>query len=309
MGFLKVFSQGMQDGFLNLNKPVGLTSHDCVARVRRVLHLKRVGHGGTLDPAATGVLPIALGRATRLLQFLSSGKQYRATIRLGVRTATDDLEGEILTAAPVAELELATVEAALATFQGTIEQIPPSYSAIQVQGKRLYSLARAGEQVKAPARLVEVHHIEVLNWRPGDFPEIEVAIACSPGTYIRAIARDLGEQLQTGATLAALVRTASGGFSLDTSLTLDEFTQQVQDWTFRAIAPEIALAHLPAITLLASDTQRWSQGQRIILTDPLIPTTSRIYRVHHPDGSFLGLGEHLNSQQGQLLVPKLVFTS
>ncbi|PLZ39939.1 tRNA pseudouridine(55) synthase TruB, partial [Fischerella thermalis WC542] len=132
-------------GFLNLNKPFGWTSHDCVAKTRKLLRLKRVGHAGTLDPAATGVLPIALGKATRLLQYLPGEKAYQATIRLGVRTTTDDLQGEIIAEKSVTNVTLETVKTALQKFQGKIEQIPPSYSAIQVDGKRLYELARKGE--------------------------------------------------------------------------------------------------------------------------------------------------------------------
>lgn len=157
-------------GFLNLNKPFGWTSHDCVARVRKLLRLKRVGHGGTLDPAATGVLPIALGKATRLLPYLPGEKVYQATIRFGVRTTTDDLEGEIINSQPAFGLDLPEVKAALCQFLGKIEQIPPSYSAIQVGGKRLYDLARQGEVVTAPARTVEILQTEVLDWRPGIFP-------------------------------------------------------------------------------------------------------------------------------------------
>ncbi len=141
-------------GFLNLNKPFGWTSHDCVARVRKLLRLKRVGHAGTLDPAATGVLPIAFGKATRLLEYLPGTKAYQATIRFGVRTTTDDLQGEIITSAPCPNLSLAAVKTVLPQFEGKIEQIPPSYSAIQVDGKRLYDLARRGEKVEVPVRTV-----------------------------------------------------------------------------------------------------------------------------------------------------------
>jgi len=157
-------------GFVNLNKPGGLTSHDCVARLRKLLRLKRIGHGGTLDPAATGVLPIALGKATRLLQYLSHEKAYRARIRFGITTSTDDLEGEILTQRDASDLTLAEVQTALPQFVGKIEQIPPSYSAIQVGGKRLYELARAGQLVEAPLRQVEVHQIQILDWHPGELP-------------------------------------------------------------------------------------------------------------------------------------------
>ena len=170
------------EGFLNLNKPAGMTSHDCVGRVRRLLKLKRVGHGGTLDPAVTGVLPIALGKATRLLQFLQQGKAYRGTIRFGLITATDDLEGEILSARSVPELTLETVQAALPNFMGNISQFPPNYSAVQVGGKRLYDLARQGKTVEVAARNVEVFRLEILDWRAGDFPELDLAIACSPAT-------------------------------------------------------------------------------------------------------------------------------
>jgi tRNA pseudouridine55 synthase len=287
------------DGFLNLNKPAGLTSHDCVSKVRRLLKLKRVGHGGTLDPAATGVLPIALGRATRLLQFLPGDKAYRATIRFGVKTTTDDLEGEILAAVPAPTLTLEQVEQALPQFQGTIQQIPPSYSAIQVQGKRLYELARAGEAVEAPIRTVEVSQMNVLDWRPGDFPELEVAIACGAGTYIRAIARDLGDFLHTGGTLASLIRTTSSGFHLTHSLTLDQLAEQLQQETFDPILPELALAHLPLVTLAAPEGKRWCQGQRIRLEhSELFPT--KACRVHHENGLFLGVGRLVEPQNDQI---------
>ncbi|MEO0843648.1 MAG: tRNA pseudouridine(55) synthase TruB, partial [Cyanobacteria bacterium J06643_5] len=206
-------------GFLNLDKPFDWTSHDCVAKTRRLLRIKKVGHAGTLDPAATGVLPIAIGKATRLLQYLPSDKAYKATIRLGVQTTTDDLQGEVIHQQFVNGLNLETVKAALEKFQGKIEQIPPSYSAIQVGGKRLYDLARKGEKIEVPVRTVEVFSIDILDWRESDFPELDVNISCGGGTYIRAIARDLGAVLETGGTLAALRRTVSSGFNLADSMT------------------------------------------------------------------------------------------
>jgi tRNA pseudouridine55 synthase len=293
-------------GFLNLNKPFGWTSHDCVAKVRRLLRLKRVGHGGTLDPAATGVLPIALGQATRLLQYLRSDKAYCATMRLGVRTATDDLEGEILLAEPVRGLDLATVKTALAQFQGTIRQIPPKYSAIQVGGQRLYDLARAGVDVEVPARMVEVYGIEVLDWREGEFPEVDLQIACGGGTYIRAIARDLGSVLQTGGTLAKLIRTESSGFSLTASLTLEELAEQMDTGTFQPIPPIEVLQHLIPITLPDAEALRWCQGQKIqtFSSDSESVSSESVRRVHHEEGRFLGIGTWVESIQ--LLVPKLV---
>lgn len=295
-------------GFLNLNKPAGVTSHDCVARVRRLLRLKRVGHGGTLDPAATGVLPIAVGRATRLLQFLRQDKAYWATIQLGISTTTDDLEGEIIASQPASGLSLEAVKAALELFQGTIQQVPPSYSAIQVQGKRLYDLARAGEKVEVPARTVEVFKLEILDWRAGDFPELDVAIACGSGTYIRAIARDLGAALQIGGTLAALTRTKSSGFDLPDSLTFDELETQLQQGTFHPIPPTDALQHLGAVTLPATPALLWCQGQRIPWNDaPAGSCTNSPLRVYREGDRFLGIGHLVNSDTGQLLIPQIVF--
>jgi len=294
-------------GFLNLNKPVGFTSHDCVARVRRLMQLKRVGHGGTLDPAATGVLPIALGKATRLLQFLQPDKAYKATIQLGITTTTDDLEGEIITSQPVSELSLEAVKAALKSFEGTIEQVPPSYSAIQVQGKRLYDLARSGKKIEVPARTVEVFKIEILDWRDGDFPQLDVAIACGAGTYIRAIARDLGAALKIGGTLAALTRTTSSGFQLADSLTLEQLEHQLQQGIFNPIPPAATLEHLQIITLPATIAQRWCQGQRIPWNDTLGDSINTPLQIYQEGGSFLGIGHLVNSNKEQILIPQMVF--
>ncbi|MBW4675395.1 MAG: tRNA pseudouridine(55) synthase TruB [Desmonostoc geniculatum HA4340-LM1] len=289
----------LSQGFLNLNKPFDWTSHDCVARVRKLLRLKRVGHAGTLDPAATGVLPIAFGKATRLLQYLPESKAYKATIRLGVRTTTDDLQGEIINSQACAGLRLAQVKPVLSKFQGKIEQIPPNYSAIQVDGKRLYDLARKGETVEVPVRTVEVFHIEILDWREGDFPELDVAIACGSGTYIRAIARDLGAILETGGTLAALIRTESSGFHLTDSLTLTDLETQLQAGTFQPISPDAPLQHLASVILPLTAAQKWCQGQRISLTFDV----SGIVRVYDQETRFLGIGE----LQNEVLIPQMVF--
>jgi tRNA pseudouridine55 synthase len=296
-------------GFLNLNKPDGLTSHDCVARVRRLVRLKRVGHGGTLDPAATGVLPIALGKATRLLQYMQQDKAYRATIRLGVRTTTDDLEGEVIATQSTAGLTLETVKPLLQQFQGTIQQIPPIYSAIQVNGKRLYDIARAGGTAQVPERTVEIYQIQVLDWRPGEFAEIDVAIACGSGTYIRAIARDLGASLNIGGVLASLTRTQSCGFDLADSLTLEELEAQLHETTFQPVPPAEALKHLTAVTLLAEDAHRWRLGQRLSWNDTPTNAPTNALRVHHEDGDFLGIGQVMRSESGLLLAPQMVFAS
>ncbi len=302
-------------GFLNLNKPSGFTSHDCVAKLRKLLRLKRIGHGGTLDPAATGVLPMALGKATRLLQYLSHEKAYRARIRFGMTTSTDDLEGEILTQSAAAGLTLVQVQQALPQFVGKIDQIPPSYSAIQVGGKRLYELARAGQLVEAPLRQVEVQQIEILDWHPGEFPELEVEITCGGGTYIRSIARDLGAALETGGTLAGLVRTQSSGFQLAESLTLEALAEQLEANCFAPIPPTAALPHLPIVTISEALTLRWRQGQRLCWPD-LAEANPQIdfeqlcqtpCQVERSDGEYLGIGQAASLETGKILIPKLVW--
>lgn len=291
-------------GFLNLNKSAGLTSHDCVARVRRLLRIKRIGHGGTLDPAATGVLPVAVGKATRLLQFLPPDKAYKATIQLGITTTTDDLAGEVITSHP-AHLSLEQVTAALTHFEGKIHQIPPSYSAIQISGKRMYDLARKGEKVEIPARSVEVFKIDVLEWKPGDFPQVDVEISCGAGTYIRAIARDLGTILQTGGTLAALCRTHSSGFSLVDSLTLEQVETQLQQGTLQLIPPAVAL-QLPRVTLPPTTAQKWCQGQRIPWDNADSLELNSPLQVYHQSNYFLGIGQLINADELQL-IPQIVF--
>lgn len=268
--------------------------------------MKRVGHGGTLDPAATGVLPIALGKATRLLQFLQPEKAYKATIRLGVATTTDDLEGEVIVSQPVSNLSLEQVATALQQFQGKIEQIPPRYSAIQIQGKRLYDLARAGENVEVPVRNVEIFQIDILDWRVSDFPEIDVAIACGAGTYIRAIARDLGIILQTGGTLAQLIRTQSSSFHLADSLTLEQLESQIQQSSLQIISPAQVLQHLNAVTLSSAIAQKWCQGQKISYNATNLPLNSPL-QIYQEGEYFLGIGCLTIIDTETKLVPQIVF--
>jgi tRNA pseudouridine55 synthase len=285
-------------GFLNLNKPYNWTSHDCVARVRKLLRIKKVGHAGTLDPAATGVLPIAYGKATRLLQYLPENKAYNATIRFGIQTTTDDLEGEIITSQPCPGLNFVDVKTALAQFHGRIEQIPPIYSAIQVDGKRLYDLARQGKTVEVPKRTVEIFHTEILDWRNGDFPELDVAIACGSGTYIRAIARDLGAMVETGGTLAALTRTLSSGFLLADSLSFTDLETQLQAGTFQPTVLDAPLQYLPSVNLPSIEAEKWSNGQKI----PQDLDIYGIMRVYNSENNFIGIGKLENS----LLIPTTV---
>lgn len=255
----------MINGFLNLSKPAGMTSHDCVGRTRRLLNMKKVGHGGTLDPAATGVLPIALGHGTRFLNYLPTDKAYRATIRLGLKTSTDDLDGDILEAKSASHICASDIENFLSQFLGTIQQVPPQFSAIQIDGKRQYDLARQGIAVEIPARPVRIDSIELLSWQGEgtEHPELEIAIACGPGTYIRSLARDLGQKLGVGGTLAKLVRTSSCGFHLDHSLSFEALEQQLEAQIFQPIHFNEALKQMESLTLDEAYTKRWYFGQRL----------------------------------------------
>lgn len=205
------------DGLLVVDKPAGPTSHDVVAQVRRLANTRRVGHAGTLDPMATGVLVLGLGRATRLLGYLAAGeKSYAGRIRLGQRTSTDDAWGEVVAqSAGAAGLDEAAVRAAAATLRGELAQVPPAFSAVQVGGRRAYARARAGEHVELAPRTVVVHRFEVLRVQPvGELLDVDVEVDCSAGTYIRALARDLGAALGVGGHLSSLRRTRAGRFDV-----------------------------------------------------------------------------------------------
>lgn len=299
-------------GFIALNKPAGFTSHDCVAKMRRLLNIRKIGHGGTLDPAATGVLPIAVGKATRLLQFLPEAKGYRARIRLGMTTNTDDLEGEVTNITSAVNLNERQIINSLQSFVGTIEQVPPMYSAIKRNGKKLYELARKGETVEVPSRTVEITKLKLLNYFPGELPELEVDINCSSGTYIRAIARDLGEMLEVGGTLANLIRTKSCGLTLDDSLTFEQIDRQLQNNSFQLIPPSQLLKHLKPVKLIESDAHRWCQGQAIDLSVAAqnIPEklllTGNYVATYQDDWRFLGISILSKNQTEVMLKPKVV---
>ncbi|BCY14442.1 tRNA pseudouridine synthase B [Actinoplanes sp. L3-i22] len=209
-----------------------MTSHDVVARIRRLAKTRRVGHGGTLDPMATGVLIIGVNRATRLLTYvIGSGKSYAATIRLGQSTITDDAEGDVTATASTAAVTDEAIRAGLAVQVGAIDQVPSAVSAIKINGQRAYKLVRDGETVEIPARRVTVHKIDVRDIRrpDGDVIDVDVDVDCSSGTYIRAIARDLGASLAVGGHLTALRRTAVGPMTLDTALTLEQLEERAPD--------------------------------------------------------------------------------
>ncbi len=303
----------MFNGFISIDKPPVITAHDCVSNLRKLLKQKKIGHGGTLDPMATGVLPIAVGNATRLLRFLPEGKAYNAKIRFGIVTNTDDITGEVLSDRPCPNLPLDEVEKYLSLFQGKITQRPPAFSAIQVNGKRLYDLARRGEisESDIPIREVEITEIKVLGWTEGDYPELDVAISCGSGTYIRSIARDLGEKLGYGATLSSLRRTYSNGFDLEASLSFEQVAELMRSQSLKVLAPDHGLHFLPEVTLDVDLTKRWCMGQTIkdgfalTVNSPeelAKPEIHNYVRTYAEDRQFLGVSEAIGSDLQPIVV-------
>ncbi len=280
------------DGILNLNKPRGLTSHDVVARVRSITRQREVGHAGTLDPMATGVLLLCLGRATRLAEYLmDSPKLYRARIRLGVTTDTDDAEGAVIAEKPVV-VDRAAVEAVLERFRGPILQVPPMYSALKRDGQPLYRLARQGQRVEREPRPVEIYRLDLTLWEP---PELTLEVLCSPGTYIRALARDLGEALGCGAHLTGLVRLASGDFRLEDAAELDALTPERLPELL--LPPDAALRRYPALFLDAAQARAVRHGRDIpavLLADDRKAgqRDAPLARAYGPDGRLLAVLEY-----------------
>lgn len=210
-------------GFLVIDKPAGITSHDVVAKIRKRFATKRVGHAGTLDPMATGVLVLGVGIATKLLQFIVAGtKRYEATIRLGVKTTTDDQEGEIVSQVDANHLSDQEIKSALTKFVGLIQQVPSSVSAIKVDGKRAYDLVREGATVELAARPVEISELKIAKIHRAEFVEIDIEVTCSAGTYIRAIARDLGDALGVGGHLVSLRRTLVAPFAIESAAGIED---------------------------------------------------------------------------------------
>ncbi len=297
------------DGILIVAKPAGPTSHDVVALVRRLAATKRVGHGGTLDPFANGVLPIFLGQATRVVEYHAGDtKGYRATVCFGAVSTTDDLEGE-LTPVGVAPGR-AAVEAALPAFIGTISQRPPAYSAIKVGGRRAYAMARAGESVVLAEREVTIKSIDLVDWDDTD-PERPIAIievACAAGTYIRALARDLGERVGSAAYLGALTRTASGPFLLDEAKPLDDVREAAAGGP-AGLVPflrpvDAGLEAFPVVTLTTAEVVAVARGQ-YVLPAVGMPVPAEKYRLVGPDAALVAIA---SAKDGRL-APDKVFVA
>lgn len=286
-------------GVLALDKPVGPTSHDAVDRARRSLGTRRIGHFGTLDPFASGLLVLGVGPATRLAAFCAGHtKTYLATVRLGERSDTDDVRGSIVRVPTESIPDPAAVWQAAMTWTGTVRQVPPAYSAKHVGGRRAYALARAGETVTLDAAVVRIHAIEIVRY---EWPELEIVVRCGPGTYVRALARDLGDELGTGGLCARLRRVSSGPFGVERAISWDELADPAR--TRAALEPAArAVDHLPGVTLDEIARGAFAAGREVGLPGP---SATGWVRVEGPRG-FVGMGEVTGGGGSWVLRPRRV---
>lgn len=287
----------MSDGFLVIDKPSGPTSHDVVAAVRRSTRIKKAGHAGTLDPMATGVVVVALGRSTRLIRYIQDQeKEYLAVARFGVATDTLDAEG-VVVHEQVMDFDRADVEAILPGFLGVIQQVPPMVSALKRDGVRLYELARHGIEVERPPRPVEILELELTSFEPGDHPLVGLRVVCGKGTYVRSLADDLAVRLGGRAHLTALRRTRVGNLAVEeVGLGLD----QLADWERHLIAPAAGLAHLPAVTV--DDRAPVLSGRPI--DTPFVAPAPPVFRVLDAAGALLAVYR----TDGARAVPEVVLS-
>lgn len=276
----------MPSGILIINKPQDWTSMDVCAKLRGVFHEKRVGHAGTLDPMATGVLPVFVGRATRAVQFAETGeKEYLALLRLGLVTDTQDAWGNTLAENPVPADAKERLEALLPQFTGEIEQIPPMYSAVKINGKKLYELARKGVEVERKPRSVTIHALELLD-EPAPEGDFRLRVRCSKGTYIRTLCHDIGQALGCGGYMASLQRTEACGFSIGEALALEDVVNAADPLSLLRPVDDLFRAH-PVLTVNAQGTERLKHGGTLNYPN----VAPGLYRVYSPAGEFLALGE------------------
>ncbi len=278
-------------GILNVDKPPGMTSHDVVNEVRRLAGQRKVGHAGTLDPMATGVLLVCLGRATRVSEYLMRGrKRYRATVMLGTATDTYDAEGEVVSTGGSTDFARGDIESVLVRFVGKNQQIPPMYSAVKQGGRPLHELARQGKTVERAPRPVEIDAIELIDWTP---PHLSIEVACSPGTYVRSLAHDLGQHLGCGAHLAALIRLGSGRFTLSESVSLERLAEAFEHGQEERylLALDEAFLDQPAAIVGIETARRIAHGQAVDL-DPCpgdVTDSGALVRTYGPEGEFLAI--------------------
>jgi tRNA pseudouridine55 synthase len=275
------------DGILNIDKPGGITSYRVVALVKRLSGERRVGHAGTLDPMATGVLPVCLGQATRVVEFLTDAtKAYRAEIELGVTTDTYDASGNVIQRENPSGIHQEQVEAALASFRGIIQQTPPMYSAIKHQGKKLYELARAGITVERKSRPVTIYSLDIVDFQP---PLVTIEVECGKGTYIRSLAHDLGQVLGCGASLKSLVRQRYGPFDIENAVSVPRLEDAFRGggWEHFVHPMDSVLSAWPAVVVDEATEQAVRNGVSIAL--PLEPSSGSRCRAYTADGHFLGV--------------------
>jgi tRNA pseudouridine55 synthase len=292
------------DGILNINKPSGMTSHDVVERVRRMLREKRIGHTGTLDPLATGVLVLCVGRATRIARYLEAGeKEYRAVMRLGVSTDTLDAAGQIVATKSYTPPEPQQIIEVMKAFTGLLMQRPPAYSAVKVGGVPSYKLAREGRAELLTPRPITIFSIQLTAYED---PLISLRVRCSKGVYIRTLCADIGDALGMGASLARLERTRSGCFSIDNALTLEELQSMVTASTVVQVFTTIddALAVFPSVPINDTETVRVMHGNAIACPQSMMNIQSERVRLHGPTGRLLGLARVVAG----VLKPDLVFS-
>ena len=278
------------DGFFNIDKPMGMTSMEAVRQVKRMCFHRHVGHGGTLDPEATGVLPICLGQATRLMEFVVDGeKEYVGVVRLGIATDTYDATGQVTAEHDFSHVTQDSLAAALDSLRGTIQQTPPMYSALKQQGRRLHELARAGIEVERAPRTVEVSRLDLVEW---DSPMVSLSIQCSRGVYVRSLAHDLGQILGCGAHLTQLRRLRTGPFYVDQAVTLERLREALQDgsWVSLLYPPDYAVLNRGAVVLRVTDERQVLSGQPVALS----PRTHyaehmEMRRAYSTDGRFVAL--------------------
>ena len=303
----------VNDGFLILNKSKNCTSHDCVKRIKRIFNIKKVGHTGTLDPQVTGVLPLALGSATRFIQYLPQEKSYIGIIQLGIKTTTDDIHGEIMKQKDVPKLTFDDLDDSLNSFRGIIQQIPPQVSSVHVNGERAYKKSWRKEDFTLPSKEVKVESLILKDWNQAN-GQLRIEINCSSGTYIRSIARDLGILLKSEGCLYDLRRTKASGFSEDKSINLEYLINRHNEKDKFIIPIADALDHLPKIHLTSElDILYWRTGRQIEfkatnLIKNVYQSEQNKFLVFDDKYQLLGIGIYAR-KDFDLLLPKLVLNS
>ncbi|MFV9509810.1 tRNA pseudouridine(55) synthase TruB [Tepidibacillus sp. LV47] len=295
------------DGVLPIFKPKGMTSHDVVHRLRKILKIKRIGHTGTLDPEVTGVLPICIGKATRIAEYIMDlPKSYQGRVTLGIATTTEDATGEVIEETEVEFIPEEQIKDVLQTFIGEIEQVPPMYSSIKIHGQRLYQLARQGKTVEREPRKVRIYNLEMIDYHPTKHPKIDFTVTCSKGTYIRTLCVDIGKKLGYPAHMSYLIRTKSGPFHLEQTYTLEEIEQIADTEKLKqAIIPlSESLPHLPKVILPKEEIdKKVFNGQKIVLQ--LSKTYEGLVRICDSKGNLAAL--YIKNKNEEIAKPKKVF--